>query len=103
MISPLSWFSVYVPPEDALRLGSTQGQHILRELHLHPGQFPLREELTLPLHDLLQSAAEQRRGHDGVPTVINLLQSGFPQALQMKQELYILCHFYNLTKITNKM
>lgn len=86
MISPPSWLSAYVvSPEDALCLGSAQGQYILRELHLNPGQFPVGEELTLPLHDLLQSAAEKRRCHDGVPAVIDLLQSGLPQTLQTEQ------------------
>lgn len=86
MISPPSWFSAYVvSPEDALCLGSTQGQHILRELHLHPGQFPVGEELTLPLHDLLQSAPEKRWCHDGIPAMIDLLQSGLPQTLETEQ------------------
>lgn len=72
----------YVSPEDALGLSSTQGQYVLRELHLHPGQFSVWEEPALPLHDLLQSAAEQRRGHDGVPAVINLFQSWLSQTLK---------------------
>lgn len=63
-----------VLPEDALCLSPAQGQDILGKLNLHPGQFPVWEELALPLHHLLQGTAEQGGGDDGPPTVVDLLQ-----------------------------
>lgn len=68
-------------PEDALCLRPAQGQHILGELDLHPGQLPVREELTLPLHHLLQGAAEQGGCDDGPPAVVDLLQGGLAETL----------------------
>lgn len=68
-------------PEDALGLSSAQGQHVLGELDLHPGQLPVWEELALPLHHLLQRAAEQGGRDDGPPAVVDLLQGGLPEAL----------------------
>ena len=63
-------------PEDALRLSAAQSQNILGKLNLHPGQLPVWEELALPLHHLLQRAAEQGRSDDGPPAVVDLLQGG---------------------------
>lgn len=63
-------------PEDALCLSPAQSQNILGKLNLHPGQFPVWEELTLPLHHLIQRTAEQGGSDDGPPTVVDLLQGG---------------------------
>lgn len=68
-------------PEDALCLSSAQSEHILGELDLHPGQLPVWEELALPLHHLLQRAAEQGGRDDGPSAVVNLLQGGLAEAL----------------------
>lgn len=53
MLIPLTSLSICVLPENPLGLGSTECQNTLRKLHLHPGQLPVREQLALPLHDLL--------------------------------------------------
>lgn len=68
-------------PEDPFRLFSSQRQHLLRELRLHPGQPVARVHVLLPQHDLLQRAAEQRRRHDGVPGVCDLLHCRLAEAL----------------------
>ncbi len=65
-----------ISPEDTLCLSSTQGQNILGKLNLHPWQFPVWEELALPLHHLLQRTAKQGGSDDGPPTVVDLLQGG---------------------------
>lgn len=69
-------------PEDALRLSPTQAQHILGKLNLHPGQFPVWEKFALSLHHLLQRTAKQGGSDDSPPAVVDLLQSGLPQALE---------------------
>lgn len=65
-----------VLPEDALCLSPTQAQHILGKLNLHPGQFPVWEQLALALHHLLQRTAKQGGCDNGPPTVVDLLQGG---------------------------
>lgn len=72
-------------PEDALRLSPAQSQHVLGELDLHPGQLPVGEELALPLHHLLQRAAEQGGRDDGPPAVVDLLQGGLAEALEGRE------------------
>lgn len=71
-------------PEDALRLSPAQSQNILGELDLHPGQLPVGEELALPLHHLLQRAAEQGGRDDGPPAVVDLLQGGLAETLAVR-------------------
>lgn len=75
-----------VSPEDALRLSPAQGQDVLGKLNLHPGQLPVGEELALPLHHLLQRAAEQGGSDDGPPAVVDLLQGGLTKTLGRRGE-----------------
>lgn len=65
-----------VLPEDALCLSSTQSENVLGKLNLHPGQFPVWEEFTLPLHHLLQRTAEKGGSDNSPSAVVDLLQSG---------------------------
>lgn len=65
-----------VSPEDTLCLSTAQSQNILGKLNLHPGQFPVWEELTLPLHHLLKRTAKQGGSDDSPPAVVDLLQGG---------------------------
>lgn len=78
--------SVSISPENPLSLCSTECQNTLRKLDLHPGEPPVREQLALSLHNLLQSTSEQRGCHDGIPPVINLIQGRFPQTLQWERD-----------------
>lgn len=69
-------------PKDALGLVAVEGQDLLGEPGLHPGQLPVRVALLLHGHDVLQGAAEHGRVEDGVLGMPDLLDVGLLQALQ---------------------